>query len=107
MLANCVKLLLDLNTILFDWSSIGISREGFHMLRMIAIICNATAQILLKDGDSIICERENKAYRYMDNEIRLYPTIRIANSWNPDWNEAITIDCSKLKRGLDLTPLYH
>ncbi len=55
---------------------------------------------IISEGQSCICvEDPSKIYRYMNGELHHYPTSEIAYSWDPDWREALTIDCNGIPIG--------
>ncbi|GLE08591.1 hypothetical protein PINS_up019876 [Pythium insidiosum] len=63
----------------------------------------AMKQPILANGQSVKCSRSDTAvFRYVDGQIRWYPSPDIAASWDGSWGSAIVIDCSRIPRGPDL-----
>jgi len=61
-----------------------------------------------KIGESILCthsepKHRNAWYRFSeDYRLRLYPSSKIAASWNKNWNKGPSIDCSGMLFGPDM-----
>jgi uncharacterized protein involved in tolerance to divalent cations len=52
------------------------------------------------EGEAIQCENDNQnLYRWTDGELRLYPTGSIATSWDDNWRNFQTVDCTSLTIG--------
>ena len=51
------------------------------------------------DGMSVGCQSDKgfKKYRYdkASNTIQYYPSSTIAQSWDPNWQDAVILDCTK------------
>lgn len=58
-------------------------------------------QPALSEGQSVSCDG-TEIYRYTDGTVRRYPDPNIAVSWNPEWMNSITADCSQLRKGPDM-----
>ncbi|KAJ0391799.1 hypothetical protein ATCC90586_006413 [Pythium insidiosum] len=57
------------------------------------------------EGQSVRCDGDpnpNNVYRFTGGQLRLYPSPAIASSWDPSWNDAVTVDCSGVPRGPDM-----
>ncbi|DAZ97733.1 TPA: hypothetical protein N0F65_009013 [Lagenidium giganteum] len=62
-----------------------------------AMVFNPAA---LAEGQSIMCEGDDsRVYRYVGGDYCYYPSIAIANSWDPDWKRFVVTDCSRLSEG--------
>lgn len=58
----------------------------------------------LPDGHCAKCDPSSpEIFRYTSGELRLYPTMSIAASWDPFWDVCPAVDCSGLPRGGDMT----
>ena len=58
----------------------------------------------IKDGQAVKCNiNDATVYRYMNGELRPYPSPSTASSWDPDWEKnLIYIDCSNVKTGKNM-----
>lgn len=56
------------------------------------------------NGSTVQCTQDGKYYRFESDELKLYPTPEVANTWNPDWKTNVnSMDCSSLKKGQPLS----
>ena len=55
----------------------------------------------IPEGESVQCSGgDGKLYRWMEGELRHYPSGAIATSWNENWKNSIqTVDCTDLPMG--------
>jgi gas vesicle protein len=51
------------------------------------------------DGRSVRCvEDPKRVFRWTDNQLRHYPSGKIASSWDPEWRDVVSLQCT----GLDI-----
>ncbi|KAJ0411164.1 hypothetical protein ATCC90586_005021 [Pythium insidiosum] len=63
----------------------------------------ALSQRYLVEGQSIRCHPLDPAvYRLADGELRLYPSVEVAASWDANWANPVLLDCTGIPRGPDL-----
>ena len=68
----------------------------------------STAAGSLVEGASVRCnDGSGKIYRYMSGTLRHYPSVEVANTWNPQWSQNIVNisaeECSRIPKGPTLT----
>jgi len=58
------------------------------------------SSINYSEGQSIQCEGDTSSlFRWMYGQLRSYPNDFIANSWDPNYNDYIVVDCTELSFG--------
>ncbi len=79
----------------------GTSLRGFKGRSLRHSITDSTA---LHEGQTVTCEeREESVFRWTNGELRGYPSVEIADSWNVRWRpEMAHVDCKHFPIGEDM-----